>query len=457
MPAIATSIFDLFKIGPGPSSSHTIGPMRAGNDFVRLLRDLPPATLARAQKLRVLLYGSLSDTGRGHGTDRALLAGLLGYDPERCTPQILDELDTRSGKRHVIMVRQRPLIITPADIIFTTNRRGRGSAPHFPHNNTLVIQLAGAGKVLFEREYYSMGGGFIEWKGYKPERHGHPLFPYRSASQLQDQLRRHRISLPALMLENERAITGMKPARIHARLDAVMDVMVDSVRRGIATEGCLPGPIHLHRKGPLLFQRARKMARSLDRFLVYLSAYAFAAAEENAAGHIIVTAPTCGAAGVLPAVLYFLRRHTKLSQNALRNAMLASAAVGFIIKRNASISGAEVGCQGEIGTASAMAAAFIAAAHRRPFVILENAAETALEQHLGMTCDPVRGYVQIPCIERNALGAVKAYTAYTIACASSPAWHVVSLDIAVKAMAMTGHDMPCQYKETAHGGLARYC
>lgn len=431
----------------------------AGNNFRGLLQNLPDHALARARDLRVLLYGSLSATGRGHGADRAVLAGLLGHEPGNCAAQTLDNLNLQRGARHAITVRGHPLNITPAAIIFTTECRARrrGPTPHFPYSNTLVIQLMDAGRVIFEREYYSVGGGFIEWKGYHPERRGQPRFPYGNTVQLQAQLTRHRVALPALMLANEQAITGRTPAQIVAQLDKVIDAMIAAVKRGITTEGYLPGPIHLHRKAPLLFQRAQKMKRNPNRFLVYLCAYAFAAAEENAAGHPVVTAPTCGSAGVVPAVLYCLHHHNELPRAALRDALLAAAAVGFIIKHGASISGAEVGCQGEIGAASAMAAAFIAEAHAHPFIIVENAAETALEHHLGMTCDPVKGYVQIPCIERNAMGAVKAYTAFTIASGGIPEWHIVGLDKAVKAMALTGRAMPGAYKETARGGLARCC
>lgn len=459
MRPINTSVFDLFKIGPGPSSSHTIGPMLAANNFLELLRESPPPLLAQARGLRVLLYGSLSRTGRGHGTDRAVLAGLLGHKPETCSALTLDGIDLRPAARFSVRAGKIALAVTPADIVFTTEKKGaRFPARRFPFSNTLLIQLLGdAGKVLLEREYYSVGGGFIEWKGFRPEPRGRPKYPYATALQLRAQLQRHHLSLHALVLENEQAVTGLEPERIRERLDATLDAMAASVKRGIVTEGFLPGPIHLHRKGALLFQRAQKMGRSPERFLVYLSAYAFAAAEENAAGHTIVTAPTCGSAGVMPAVLHFLRHHKDVPLAALRNALLSSAAIGFIIRHGASISGAEVGCQGEIGVASAMAAAFLAGAHDQPFVIMENAAETALEHHLGMTCDPVRGYVQIPCIERNAMGAVKAYTAYTIACGGIPEWHIVGLDNAVKAMAMTGRDMSCSYKETALGGLAKSC
>lgn len=452
------SIFDLFKIGPGPSSSHTIGPMRAGNDFRRKMENTAPHIMQRARGLRVMFYGSLSDTGRGHGADTAILAGLMGCKPEECSARMIDKLAGNRKTRTLIHVGSFNLPLTPDNIIFTTQHAAtRKHNPHFPYSNTLVIQLLGAEGALMEREYYSVGGGFIEWKGYKPPRRGKPRFPYANTVQLQNQLKRHHLHPHAMMLANEQAITGMTREQIEAQLDGILDAMFAAIKRGVVTEGFLPGPVRLHRKSALLFQRAQKMTRSPDRFLVYLSAYAFAVAEENAAGHPVVTAPTCGSAGVIPAALYFLYRHEELPRATLRNALLAAAAVGFICQHGASISGAEVGCQGEIGVASAMAAAAIADARGHQFAIQENAAETALEHHIGLTCDPVKGYVQIPCIERNAMGAAKAYTAYNIACAGIPEWHVVGLDKAVQAMAMTGRDMPCQYKETSRGGLARCC
>ena len=260
-----------------------------------------------------------------------------------------------------------------------------------------------------------------------------------------------------LMLANEKAITGLNETEVNLRLDRIIAVMKESVRRGVHTEGFLPGPIGLHRKAALLYQRAKELPQNAERLLVYLCAYAFAAAEENAAGHIVVTAPTCGSAGVVPSIVSLLLNHYKLPIETVRGALLASVAIGFIAKQNASISGAEVGCQGEIGVASSMAAALLAFANDNGVRVAENAAETALEHHLGMTCDPVKGYVQIPCIERNAMGAVKAYTAWLIAREGLPVWHIVGLDNAVEAMNLTGRDMKVEYRETSQGGLARCC
>jgi len=451
MAAITTSVFELLKIGPGPSSSHTMGPMKAGKDFHQLLMDLPAATLSAATELQVHLYGSLAATGKGHGTDRAVLAGLMGHDPEDCPPDILDavHLDPRSPL--TLDLDTRPLTFRYQDLIFHEETGG------FPYSNTMIIRLSGPQGVILEREYYSVGGGFIQWKGGEETTKGIPRYPYENAAELTKLLKKHRLELPDLMMANERAITGRTEQEINERLDRIIAAMEDAVQRGLTTEGYLPGPIRLHRKAPLFFQRARGMTQNVERLLVYLCAYAFAAAEENAAGHRVVTAPTCGSAGVLPALVCLLRRHGKIPLAKLRRALLAAVAVGFIAKHNASISGAEVGCQGEIGVAASMGAAFVALANNAGTRIAENAAETALEHHLGMTCDPVQGYVQIPCIERNAMGAVKAYTSYLIAREGVPEWHLVSLDKAVAAMNMTGRDMPFQYRETSLGGLARCC
>ncbi|PKN04826.1 MAG: L-serine ammonia-lyase [Deltaproteobacteria bacterium HGW-Deltaproteobacteria-9] len=451
MPAIDTSIFELFKIGPGSSSSHTIGPMKAGYDFYRLMDDLTGKKLDQAEKLQVILHGSLAATGKGHGTDRAVLAGLLGSAPETCSSDFLDNLVIEPQKTFFVKLRNKIVGLAAKDIIFNT------SGHNFPFSNTMIIRLSGKTGVLLEREYYSVGGGFLQWKGWRKTRRNAPLYPYSNTLELQKQLKKHHLNLPDLMMANEQAITGATKTQINSQLDQILAVMDDAVIRGIRTEGYLPGPIGLHRKAPLLFQRSQKMSKNPDRFMVRLCAYAFAAAEENAAGHIVVTAPTCGSAGILPGVIRLLRHHSKIPSSLLREALLTAAAIGFIAKHNASISGAEVGCQGEVGVASSMAAALIAQAHHAEFEIIENAAETALEHHLGVTCDPVQGYVQIPCIERNAMGAVKAYTAYLIAREGIPEWHLVGLDKAVKAMMLTGRDMQPKYKETAEGGLAKCC
>ncbi len=451
MTTITTSVFDLLKIGPGPSSSHTIGPMKAGFDFFTLMQALLPEQQAAATTLQVQLYGSLAATGKGHGTDRAVVAGLLGQSPETCPPDFLDSISLEQTNRIMIRLGNRQLAFQASALLWDDQQHG------YPFSNTMVIQLSGEAGIILEKEYYSVGGGFLQWKGWQEPQRGAPCYPYENAEQLWKQLKKHRLKLDELMLANEIAITGLKEVAINAQLDRIIKVMEDSVQRGVHTEGYLPGPIGLHRKAALMFQRAKELPQNSERLLLYLCAYAFAAAEENAAGHIVVTAPTCGSAGVLPAVVHLLRQHQKRSLEAVRKALLGAAAIGFICKQNASISGAEVGCQGEIGVASSMAAALVALANGCDVRIAENAAETALEHHLGMTCDTVKGYVQIPCIERNAMGAVKAWTSYLIAREGLPDWHIVGIDKAIEAMKQTGRDMKSEYRETAQGGLARCC
>ncbi len=451
MPIITTSIFELLKIGPGPSSSHTIGPMKAGYDFFCLMQQLSPQQQAAATRLQVLLFGSLAATGKGHGTDRAVVAGLLGRSPESCPSAFLDEIHLDRPGGIPISLNSRQIMFHVADMLWDNQQHD------YPFSNTMVIRLSGEEGTVLEKEYYSVGGGFLQWKGWQEPQRGLPCYPYENAEQLWRQLKKHRLKLDELLLANETAITGRKEAGINAQLDRLISVMEESVQRGIHTEGYLPGPIGLHRKAALMYQRAREMPRNSERLLVFLCAYAFAAAEENAGGHSVVTAPTCGSAGVIPSVVYLLRRHRKLPLEAVRRALLGAAAIGFIAKQNASISGAEVGCQGEIGVASSMAAALVALANGCDVRIAENAAETALEHHLGMTCDPVKGYVQIPCIERNAMGAVKAWTSYLIAREGLPDWHIVGLDKAIEAMKQTGKDLKADYRETALGGLARCC
>lgn len=450
--AIDTSFFEFLKIGPGPSSSHTIGPMKAGYDFISAVGNIAAADLSTAVSIDVTLYGSLAATGKGHGTDRAILAGLLGRHPEACPSEFLDTLSLGGKDIFHLPLPGKEMPFKSTNIVFSKD------SCDSPFSNTMVMRLSGKnGVVLLEKEYYSIGGGFIQWKGWEPPEKGAPVYAYSNTVELQKQLKKHRLTLPELMMRNEQAITGADEETIKRKLDAVVAVMQDSVKRGLATEGYLPGPIGLHRKASILWQRAKKMGKSADRFMISMCAYAFAASEENAAGHIVVTAPTCGSAGVVPSIVRMMSHHHKHNQNAIRDALIAAIAIGFIAKHNASISGAEVGCQGEIGVASSMAAALLAYAGGAPFEIAENAAETALEQHMGMTCDPVKGYVQIPCIERNAMGAVKAYVSYLIAAGGIPEWHVVNFDKAVKAMSLTGRDMSAKYKETSEGGLAQCC
>lgn len=446
---ITTSIFELLKIGPGPSSSHTIGPMRAGRNFYELVCSQSPEMLDKAEKIEVHLYGSLSATGRGHGTHKAALAGLLGQNPATCPCAFLDDLFKTPGAAYQINLPGKCIAITEKDIVFDD------ILAQFPFTNTMVIQLLDAGgTVLLEREYYSPGGGFIQWKGWRPPKRGKPAHPYETMDDFQEIIRGKGLTLEQVMLDNEQAVTGATRQEINTGLDHILAAMEAAVDHGLNTEGVLPGPLGLRRKASSLFERLRHRESGMGRLMLALDAYAFAAAEENAAGHILVTAPTLGAAGVLPSVVTVLKRHMHIDKEKLRRGMLAAALVGFLCKHNASIAGAEVGCQGEIGVATAMAAAFITEANGFPPDVVENAAETALEHQLGLTCDPINGQVQVPCIERNAVGAVKAYNACLIATMESPGAHIMSLDQVIWAMAETGKDMSRKYKETSEGGLA---
>ena len=448
MSAITTSVFDLFTIGPGPSSSHTIGPMRAGYDFLTRIRELPPDVLAGADGLEVLLYGSLSATGDGHGTDKAVLAGLLDNQPETVRQATMDDLLEHPGQTHPLPVDGCVVTLGPGTVVF-------GDVDYAsPFSNTLVIRLLRGRDPLLEMEYYSPGGGFLQWKGWTEPDQGEPPHPYETMAQLKTLLRERGLRLHELIMANEKALYGRSEREINDHLDHIARAMENAVRRGCETEGVLPGCIGLKRKAPILVRRSREASHSADRFLMLLNAYAMAAAEENAAGHVVVTAPTSGSSGVIPSILYALHNHMQIDVPTIRNAFLVAAAVGFLVKHNASIAGAEVGCQGEIGTACAMAAAMLAYARGHRFQVSENAAEIALEHHLGLTCDPVAGLVQIPCIERNGMGAVKAYNAFLMATLGDPETQIIDLDKAIWTMNQTGRDMHRKYKETSLGGLA---
>ncbi len=448
MPRITTSLFELFKVGPGPSSSHTIGPMKAGHHFMETVRKLDTALLEQADVIDIHLFGSLSATGEGHGTRRAVISGLLGHQPETCPPDVLDSLDLDPTQIYQLDIGPKTIDFKAEEVVFDAVHHD------FPFSNTLLFRLGKGGAPLYEQEYYSIGGGFLRWKGWKEPEVGEPRFKYKDMAELKKHLVMHDIRLHELILENEMAITGLSENEINQRLDNIIMVMERSVEKGIQTEGRLPGPIGLYRKAPTLYAKAKKAHFQGPGFLKALNAYAMAASEENASGHCIATAPTAGAAGVIPGLLFMLKRHMGALTDEIRQGLMAAAAIGFLAKNNASISGAEVGCQGEVGVASAMGAAMIAYARGYRFQITENSAEIALEHHLGLTCDPVGGYVQIPCIERNAMGAVKAYNAYLIASSVEAAYHMVDLDKVIRAMAETGRDMSQKYKETSLGGLA---
>ncbi|MFA7676916.1 MAG: L-serine ammonia-lyase [Candidatus Omnitrophota bacterium] len=446
---IVTSIFDLFKIGPGPSSSHTIGPMAAAYNFQKALQNISDKELKRASAIEVHLFGSLSATGRGHGTDRAVTAGLLGWEPETCDSKALSGL--LSGDKDVYAVRAKGVSIS----FSRKNIYFEKSKPKSSFANTLIIKLVSGRKVIFEKEYYSIGGGFIKCKGQSKDKSPKPVYAYSSMTGLKETLSKSGISIKDLALANEKAITLKSESEINNKLDEIILAMETSVKAGIHAEGVLPGPIGLFRKASLLYKRAHSFGDAPDRFLAYLNAYALAASEENAAGQRIVTAPTSGSCGVIPAILYLLKHHFHISRDSLREGLLVAAVIGFIAKHNASISGAEVGCQGEVGVASSMAAGMLAYINGYNIDIIENAAEIALEHHLGLTCDPVGGYVQIPCIERNAVAAVEAYNAYLLASAGDPSKQKLKFDQVVLAMKDTGKHMSSNYKETSRGGLAR--
>ena len=445
---IMTVLDEFYKMGPGPSSSHTMGPMRITYDFFQRVSKLPEDQLKRATALKVHLFGSLSATGKGHGTDRASLAGLLGKAPATCPPEFLDGLAANPDEAHKVTIGPANLNLTLKDIIFDAPKG------NFPHPNTMTAKLLAGSETLYELEYYSVGGGFIEWKGYKPPEKGEPKYPFSLARDLKKFIIDDKIPLAKLLLENELAISGKSEKQIWELLDQVAEVMVRGVDTGLKVESVLPGPIKLHSKAAAIYRNLKTSGKGeAGRAISTVAAYGFAMGEENARGHIIVTAPTAGSAGILPAVLKSLR-DLNIPTQKIREGFLAAAAIGYLCKHNATLSGAEGGCQAEVGVGSSMAAAMIAQALGAGPKVVSNAAESALEHHLGMTCDPVAGYVQLPCIERCAYGAVKAWTGYCIASEEIAEQRRVDLDTTIAAMAMTAKDMNAKYKETSEAGLA---
>ncbi len=447
---VMTVLDEFYKVGPGPSSSHTIGPMRITYDFYQRCIALPAEQLAKATGLKVHLYGSLSATGKGHGTERAALAGLIGKEPATVDPLFLDEMAVKPDQSYELILGNKTFKLSLADIIYDeTNGQ-------FPHPNTMTCKLMGGDKPIFELEYYSPGGGFYEWKGYTPPKKGEPKYPYATMKELREHAEKNKLSIAQVIMANELSVSGKTEEQINAFLDKISNAMIATVKAGLSIkEGVLPGPIKLQSKAATVFERAQQGQYESDRAIAMVSAFALAASEENARGHLVITAPTGGSAGVMPAIVYALTQsQRKLPNEKVREGLLAGAAIGYLCKHNATLSGAEGGCQSEIGVASAMSAAFIAQAMGATPLVIENSAESALEHHLGMTCDPVAGYVQVPCIERCAFGAVKAWTAYMIATNEIASRHRVDLDTTITTLAETGRDMSNKYKETSEGGLA---
>jgi L-serine dehydratase len=448
---VMTLVDEFYKVGPGPSSSHTIGPMRITYDFYQRATKLPAAQLDQATALRVNLFGSLSATGKGHGTERAALAGLIGHEPAKIDPAILDAMAANPDKTYPVKLGNKTLQVSLKDIIYDAPKGD------FVHPNMLRAYLLAGDKVLLEQEYYSVGGGFIEWKGYEPPKKNPPKYPYSTMAEVLEHTKRDNISLAELAYANELAISGRDKAQIDAFLDKILGAMRATVKTGLnAPQGVLPGPIKLKTKAGDVFKSAMAEPLPARRGIGIVSAAALAGSEENARGHLVITAPTGGSAGVMPAIIYSLGSEgAKKSDQKLREALLAGAIIGYLCKHNATLAAAEGGCQAEIGVASAMGASAIAAAHDDPPQISANGAGAALEHHLGMTCDPVAGFVQVPCIERCAFGAVKSWTGYLIASNEIPANRRVDVDTVITAMAMTAKDMNPKYKETSEAGLAQ--
>jgi L-serine dehydratase len=454
------SIFDIFKIGIGPSSSHTMGPMVAARQFLDELRsgNWPRAARARPAAISVSLHGSLAHTGLGHGSDRAIILGLAGEDPRSVDPDQMDELVervTREGKvtaRGHDTYRFRPAV----DLVLDK----KTPLPGHP-NGMQFIATDTDGQLLLRRVCFSIGGGFVVaedelGKPAQDSRAADVPYPFEDARTMLSMAARSGLSIAAMKRANEQA--AKTPVQLDRGIDDVWSAMSACVDRGLDQDGILPGGLKVRRRAAAIHRQLQEQwqRNEISPLMAndWLSVFAMAVNEENAAGGRVVTAPTNGAAGVIPAVLrYFLKFNAGASARDIRDYLLTAAAIGGIIKHNASISGAEVGCQGEVGSASAMAAAGLCAIMGGTPAQVENAAEIALEHHLGMTCDPVAGLVQIPCIERNAFGAVKAVTAASLAL-KGDGIHAVALDVCIETMRQTGNDMSDRYKETSLGGLA---
>jgi L-serine dehydratase len=447
------SVFDLFKIGIGPSSSHTVGPMKAAAAFMSALDAHERDSLHR---LKVTLLGSLAWTGRGHRTDKAVMLGLSGLSAESIDPDEADRLvDVVFATARLVLQNGTTINFDPArDIDFNLDE------PTSVNPNTLRFSAFDQdGRELKKETWYSLGGGFIRREGEavaSSESTTTIPFDYRTAAELIEMCDRSGLSIAELVRANETAFSD--EASVHDRLDRLVAVMFDCIDRGMRTEGELPGGLKVRRRAPALYARlqtaeTRNLRNSIPA-MDYASLYAIAVNEENAAGGRVVTAPTNGAAGVIPAVLrYYVNHCQDASQDGIRTFLLTSTAIGALCKMNASISGAEVGCQGEVGVACSMAAAGLTAALGGSNRQIENAAEIGMEHHLGMTCDPIGGLVQIPCIERNAFGAIKAINAASLALSGDGSHHV-TLDQVIRTMRDTGADMQSKYKETSRGGLA---
>ncbi|MEF2147418.1 L-serine ammonia-lyase [Aquilutibacter rugosus] len=454
---MAVSCFDLFKIGVGPSSSHTVGPMLAAARFVEHWL-VDTQCLERVTRVRAEVFGSLALTGRGHGTDKAVLMGLEGNLPNRIDPDIIaPSLERIRGSKSICLHGEREITFDEKHDLIMNKRQ---KLP-FHTNGMRFFAYDANGEVLATRDYYSVGGGFVLNQDEAAEDRivadtTELPYPFHSGDELIAQCKEHGLSIAQVMMANEQAWRTVP--EIEQGLDDVWAAMLACLNRGIRESGTLPGGLNVSRRAPSLYRELseRPEAALCDPLttLDWVNLYALAVNEENAAGGRVVTAPTNGAAGIIPAVIQYYDRFVPgASAQGIRNFLLTAAAIGILYKENASISGAEVGCQGEVGVACSMAAGGLTAAVGGTPSQIENAAEIGMEHNLGLTCDPIGGLVQIPCIERNAMGAVKAINASRMALRGDGK-HKVSLDKVIKTMRDTGRDMQDKYKETSRGGLA---
>jgi len=444
----AISIFDIFKIGIGPSSSHTVGPMKAARAFVAGIAD----NADQVATIEVTLHGSLAYTGKGHGTDSAVVLGLLGLEPETIDPDAVESILRR------VHDEKRLDIADVGEIKFDPDTHLRfeyGDELPRHTNGMRFVAKSGAGDVLADEKYYSLGGGFIA-RNDEPEptsQEGDPPFPFDSGNSLLQVASENGLSIAELVHTNERHWRDAED--IENRLSGIWQAMRACIERGLASDGVLPGKMAVLRRAAKLHRHlAERGEPSAIDAMEWVNAFAIAVNEENAVGGRVVTSPTNGAAGIIPAVLMYYERFVPgASEQGVRTFLLTAGAIGILYKVNASISGAEMGCQGEVGVACSMAAAGLAAAFGGSNDHIEEAAEIGMEHNLGLTCDPIGGLVQVPCIERNAMGAVKAINAARLAM-HGDGTHVVSLDQVIETMRQTGLDMSSSYKETSQGGLA---
>ncbi|MDX7643304.1 L-serine ammonia-lyase [Aeromonas caviae] len=452
------SVFDMFSIGIGPSSSHTVGPMRAACAFIQTLK--ANALLSRTGRVVVECYGSLGQTGKGHGTGKAIILGLAGFEPESVDIEAIPAFLAQVEQTQTLCLGGEQPSEFPRIGAILFNRRKTLPA----HSNGMTLRAYEGDTLVFEQTYYSIGGGFIiEESHFANAREeaarfdaAHPIpYPFESGAELLAQCQESGLSISGLMLANEKVFRS--EAKIKAGLRKIWQAMQGCVERGCKSEGVLPGGLKVKRRAPALYrQLCGETNFNKDPLMVmeWVDLFALAVNEENAAGGRVVTAPTNGAAGIIPAVLHYYDRFVrKVDDELLMQYFLTAAAIGILYKKNASLSGAEVGCQGEVGVACSMAAGALAELLGASPAIVENAAEIGMEHNLGLTCDPVGGLVQVPCIERNAMGAVKAINAARLALRGTGE-HKVSLDKVIRTMWETGNDMKTKYKETARGGLA---